>query len=101
MRARNFLFLQTRPPVSAGPEAFDLALTAAAFDHEVRLVLADDGVFWLKAGLPELVTEAVEQIAAERESLAERGLAEPAGIALLARGELARLIAAADVVVTG
>lgn len=98
---RNFLFLQTSPPLSAGPEAFDLALTAAAFDQEVRLVLADDGVFWLKSGLPELVEEAVEHIAVERESLAERGLAAPAGLPLLAREELARLIADSDVVVTG
>ena len=98
---KNFLFLQTRPPVSAGPEAYDLALTAAAFDHEVHLVLADDGVFWLKAGLPELVTEAIERICVEQESLAERGIAAPAGLALLAREELAQLIAASDVVVTG
>ena len=98
---RTFLFLQTRAPLEAGPEAFDLAMTAAAFDHEVRLVLADDGVQWLRKGLPELVAEAVEQIAVERESLAERGMAAPEGIALVARAELAALLAGADVVVTG
>ncbi len=98
---KNFLFLQTRPPLSAGPETFDLALTAAAFDHEVRLVLADDGVFWLKAGLPDLVSEAIDQIAVEEESLAERGIAAPDGLALVARAELAALIAAAEIVVTG
>jgi sulfur relay (sulfurtransferase) DsrF/TusC family protein len=98
---KTFLFLQTRAPLAAGPEAFDLALTAAAFDHEVRLVLADDGVQWLRAGLPELVAEAVEQIAVEQESLAERGMAAPEGIPIVARGELAALLAASDVVVTG
>jgi len=96
-----FLFLQTRAPLEAGPEAFDLALTAAAFDHDVRLVLADDGVQWLRAGLPELVTEAVEQIAVEQESLAERDLAAPPGIALVARAEVTALLAGSDVVVTG
>jgi sulfur relay (sulfurtransferase) DsrF/TusC family protein len=78
---KSFLFLQTRSPISGGPEAFDLALTAAAFDHEVRLVLADDGV--------------------EQESLAERGMAGPAGLPVVNREELSRLIAGADVVVTG
>ena len=96
-----FLFLQTRAPLEAGPEAFDLALTAAAFDHEVRLVLADDGVQWLRAGLPELVTEAIDQIAVEQDSLAERGVTAPEGIPLVARAELGALIAAAEIVVTG
>ena len=95
---KSLLFLQSRAPLDAGPEAFDLALTAAAFDHEVHLVLADDGVFWLRAGLPELVAEAVEQILWERESLTERGLSAPTEIT---REELAKLIAASDVVVTG
>ena len=98
---KNFLFLQTRAPLEGGPEAFDLALTAAAFDHEVNLVLADEGVQWLRAGLPDLVIEVIEQIAVEQESLAERGIAAPAGLALVARAELARLLASSDVVVTG
>ncbi len=95
---KSYLFLQTKPPLEAGPEAFDLALTAAAFDHEVHLVLADDGVFWRRAGLPELVRETVEHIAWERESLRERGLSAPTEIS---RSDLAGLIAASDVVVTG
>jgi sulfur relay (sulfurtransferase) DsrF/TusC family protein len=98
---KTFLFLQTRPPLEAGPEAFDLALTAAAFDHDVRLVLADDGVHWLRAGLPEIVHEAIEQIAVEQDSLAERGMAAPDGLALVARDELAALLAGSDIVVTG
>lgn len=95
---KSYLFIQTKSPLAAGPEAFDLALTAAAFDHEVHLVLADDGVFWLRAGLPELVNEAVEQIVYERESLTERGLSAPAEIT---HEELAKLIDRSDVVVTG
>ena len=95
---KSYLFIQTRPPLDGGAEAFDLALTAAAFDHEVHLVLADDGVFWLRAGLPELVAEAVEQILYERESLAEHGLSAAAQIT---RADLAKLIADTDIVVTG
>lgn len=95
---KRYLFLQTKSPVEGGSEAFDLALTAAAFDHEVHLILAEDGVFWLRAGLPELVTEAVEQIVYERESLIERGLSAADQIG---RDELAELIAETDVVVTG
>jgi len=101
MPHKSFLFLQTRAPLDAGPEAFDLALTAAAFDHDVRLVLADEGVHWLRSGLPELVEEAIDQIAVEQESLAERGMAAPPGIDLVAREELAGLLAGSDVVVTG
>jgi len=101
MNHKSFLFLQTRPPREAGPEAFDLALTAAAFDHDVRLVLADDGVHWLRPGLPEIVREAVDQIAVEQESLAQRGMAAPDGVELVSREELAGLLAGSDVVVTG
>jgi sulfur relay (sulfurtransferase) DsrF/TusC family protein len=95
---KSFLFIQTKSPLEAGPEAFDLALTAAAFDHEVQLVLAEDGVFWQRTGLPELVSEAVEQIVWERESLTDRGLTASAEIT---REELTMLISTSDVVVTG
>lgn len=95
---KRYLFLQTRSPLEGGPESFDLAMTAAAFDHEVHLVLAEDGVFWLRAGLPVLVGETVDQIVWESESLAERGLSAPDEIT---RAALAALIAESDVVVTG
>lgn len=98
---KRYLFLQTKPPVEGGPEAFDLAMTAAAFDHEVHLVLADDGVYWLRAGIPEVVSESVEQISVERESLKARGLKPPPGTDEISRGDLTALIAHTDVVVTG
>jgi sulfur relay (sulfurtransferase) DsrF/TusC family protein len=104
MKLKTFLFLQRQAPLAAGPEAFDLLLTAAAFNQEVRLVLLDDGVFWLLAGLPELVAECVEQIAVERQSLAERGLAGialPESVRIEERDVLPSLIAAADLVVGG
>jgi hypothetical protein len=45
--------------------------------------------------------EAVEQIAVEQESLAERGMAAPEAIPLMARADLAALLAGSDVAVTG
>jgi hypothetical protein len=101
MRLKNFLFLQALAPAAGGPEAFDLALTAAAFDQEVTLLLIDDGVFWLYRGLPEIVCDAVEHIAIERESLIERALPLPDGLRLIDRSAIAAVIAAADVVVKG
>jgi tRNA 2-thiouridine synthesizing protein C len=104
MKLKTFLFLQRQAPLAAGPEAFDLALTAAVFDQEVRLMLLDDGVYWLLAGLPELVRESVETITVERQSLEERGLAElplPAFVGIEERAALPGLIAAADLVVGG
>ena len=83
MKLKNFLFLQRRSPAAAGPEPFDLALTAAAFDQEVTIVLMDQGVHWLGQGLPDLVRESVETILIEDEC------------------DLPALIAAADVVVQG
>src|SRR5271165_564906 len=101
MKLKNFLFLHRRSPAAAGPEAFDLVMTAAAFDQEVTLLLLDDGVHWLSQGLPELVRESVEVIAVERESLSERGMTLPAELRTLDRSAVPALIAAADVVVQG
>jgi sulfur relay (sulfurtransferase) DsrF/TusC family protein len=94
--------LQRQTPRDAGPEAFDLVLTAAAFDQKVQLILLDDGIFWLSAGLPELLTETVDEIFVERQSLTARGLAGlplPSGVASIERDQVAGLIHRADVVV--
>jgi sulfur relay (sulfurtransferase) DsrF/TusC family protein len=104
MKIKRFLFLQRRAPLSAGPETFDLAMTAAAFEQDVHLLLCDDGVYWLTVGLPDLLRESVEDILVERQSLSERGLADcapPAGVTLIERDAVAALIAATEVVVSG
>jgi len=101
MKLKTFLFLHRRAPAAAGPEAFDLAMTAAAFDQEVTLLLLDDAVHWLNQGLPELVRESVETIAVEHQSLIERGMTLPSGLRSFERDAIAALIAAADVVVQG
>ena len=99
MKHKKYLFLQRQSPLAGGPESFDLAMTAAAFDQEVTLLLLDDGVLWLQHGLPELVEEAVDTILVEQESAIERGL-DARLFSLCGRGEVTALIAAADIVVS-
>jgi tRNA 2-thiouridine synthesizing protein C len=104
MKQKKFLFLHRQPPLATGAECFDLAMTAAAFDQEVCLLLLDDGVYWLAAGLPELLLESVEHFGVERQSLAPRGLADqalPPSFRLYEQDAVADLIAQADIVVTG
>lgn len=95
-----------------------MALTAAAFDQPVSLLFADDGVYQLKrgqcpeaAGLPAvaplfeaLALYELESPWVERESLLERDLTEAdlvIPVEPIARADIAALIAACDVVVTG
>lgn len=115
---KKLLFVLRRPP-QAGllvREALDMAMTAAAFDQEVSLLLLDDGVYPLKrgqapevAGLPAvaplfeaLALYGIEQVLAERESLAERGLS-PADLVIrvdvLDRSAIAGLTQAHDLVI--
>ena len=86
----SFLFVFARPPYASlqVQELLDMAMTAAAFDHPVSLLLIDDGVYNLTSGhRPELsdckdikpVFESlelydIEQIFVEAESLSERNL---------------------------
>jgi tRNA 2-thiouridine synthesizing protein C len=116
--ARRLLFLVGRPPYGGiqAQESLDLILSAAAFDQHVAVLFLDDGVWQLLAdqrppqpgprqlgsqfGLLE--TYGVEQVWAERESLAERGLTSaklvlPVGE--VPRGELRDLIAEFDFVI--
>jgi tRNA 2-thiouridine synthesizing protein C len=120
MEGKRFLFILRRAPQAGGRlrEILDMVLTTAAFEQPVTLLLLDDGVYPLKrgqrpeaAGLPAVATlfEALElydvrAVLVERESLAERGLAE-ADLAIpvrpIDRAEVAALIAGHDVVVNG
>jgi tRNA 2-thiouridine synthesizing protein C len=103
MKQKKFLFLHRQSPLVTGAECFDLAMTAAAFDQDIRLLLLDDGVYWLAVGLPELLLESVEHLGVERQSLAPRGLtgqALPPAFRLYEQGALADLIAQSDIVVT-
>jgi tRNA 2-thiouridine synthesizing protein C len=120
MGGKRFLFILGRPPDcgGAGRETLDQAMTAAAFDQPVTVLVLDDGVYqMLRAPRPEaagaMVTSPlfealrlydVEAVYVERESLAERGL--QAGdlvipVALVGRAEVAGLLEVADVAVGG
>jgi tRNA 2-thiouridine synthesizing protein C len=117
---KKFLFVLRRPPGSGlrARETLDMILTAAAFDQSVSLLLLDDGVWQIKKNqMPEVaglfpvapLFEAldlydVEAVWVERESLEERGLSEAdltIPVRLLARGEVAALAGARDVVIGG
>lgn len=116
---KKFLFILRRPPYqgSATRESLDMLMTVAAFDQPVRVLFLDDGVFLLKTGqrpeglglkpvqpwLAALQVYDVEDLWAEEESLAERGL-DRQNLSLqvhpLRRAEVARFVAEADVVVS-
>lgn len=115
-----FLFILRHSPYQGVTirESLDMALTVAAFDQPVRVLLLDDGVFLLKSGqqpqglglkpVPPLLEVLefydVEGLWVEQESLLERGL-DIDGLALpaqsITRAEVAGFIARADVVVSG
>ena len=104
MAVKRFLFLQRRAPLGSGPETLDGPLTAAAFDQEVHLAFLDDGVFCLLTPIAALADHPLDHVWVERQSLAERGLAEgdlTVGAAPIDRARLAALMAEMDVVVSG
>ena len=117
---KKFLFILRRSPQHGVRvrETLDMLLTVAAFDQPVTLLFLDDGVYQIKrgqcpesAGLPAVAPtfEAlplydVETVLVERESLEARGLTESdlvIPVELIARTEIAALVAAGDVVVNG
>ncbi len=103
MAIKHYLFLQRNGPADATAECFDLALTAAAFDQEIDLVFADDGVLWLMQGLPPILLDAIDRVSVENESLAARGLVDfalPPSMTRLSREALATLMAGAQIVVS-
>lgn len=117
---QHFLFLLRRPPLTGADlrETLDMAMTFAAFDVAVSLLLLDDAVYCLKPGQnppnPSLKSAAplfaalalydVREVWVEQESLQERGLGGmewPIPVRLLRRCDVAALLAQADGVVSG
>ena len=116
---KSFLFVMRHPPHGDlnTRESLDMLMTVAAFDHPVRVLLLDDGVFLLKSGqtsqadglkshepiLQALELYDIEGLWVEEESLAERGLAKE-GLILPAhaipRNQIAEFVNAASFVVT-
>ena len=116
---KRFLFVNRKAPYGTvyALEALETVLISAAFDQDVSVVFADDGVFQLKKGqdtaginmknfsptFRALDGYAVEKLYVEKESLEARGLTEDdlvVDVEVLSSAELTEIMAAQDVVIT-
>lgn len=116
---KRFLFVNRKAPYGTvyALEALETVLISAAFDQDVSVVFADDGVFQLKKGqdtkgvnmknfsptFRALEGYDVEKLYVERESLEARGLTEGdlvVDVEILNSEELSKIMAAQDVVIT-
>lgn len=117
---KKYLFVMRRMPHLGChvQESLDQMLTTAAFDQQVGVLFADDGVLQLKRGqnadamimrnsaamFQVLEMYDIKQLYAEAESLAERGLTADElllPVQLLARNKLPALINEYDVLIPG
>ena len=116
---KRFLFVNRKAPYGTvyALEALETVLISAAFDQDVSVVFADDGVFQLKKGqdtaginmknfsptFRALDGYDVEKLYVEKESLEARGLTEDdlvVDVEVLSSAELSEIMAAQDVVIT-
>lgn len=116
---KRFLFVNRKAPYGTvyALEALETVLISAAFDQDVSVVFADDGVFQLKKGqdtkgvnmknfsptFRALEGYDVEKLYVEKESLDIRGLTEDdlvVDVEVLNSAELSEIMAAQDVVIT-
>jgi len=116
---KRFLFVNRKAPYGTvyALEALETVLISAAFDQDVSVVFADDGVFQLKKGqdtkgvnmknfsptFRALEGYDVEKLYVEKESLEARGLTEDdlvVDVEILNSEELSKIMAAQDVVIT-
>ncbi|MCK5275744.1 MAG: sulfurtransferase complex subunit TusC [Alphaproteobacteria bacterium] len=116
---KRFLFVNRKAPYGTvyALEALETVLISAAFDQDVSVVFADDGVFQLKKGqdtaginmknfsptFRALDGYDVEKLYVEKESLEARGLTEDdlvVDVEVLSSAELTEIMAAQDVVIT-
>ncbi|MBT3552567.1 MAG: sulfurtransferase complex subunit TusC [Rhodospirillaceae bacterium] len=116
---KKFLFLNRKAPYGTiyALEGLEVVLITAAFDQDVSMVFADDGVFQIKkdqetSGINmknfsptyrALEGYEVEKVYAEKESLEARGLSEDdlvIPVEVLSAAELAELMDTQDVIVS-
>ena len=116
---KRFMIVNRRAPHGTvyALEVLEMVLISAMFDQDVHVVFLDDGVWQLRRGQTPGVLEmkdfsktyralegyGVEKIYVERESLAERGLAEEnlvIPVDIIARADMARLMDGMDVVLS-
>lgn len=116
---KKFMFLNRKAPYGTvyALEGLEVVLITAAFDQDVSMVFADDGVFQIKkeqetTGINmknfsptfrALEGYDVEKVYAEKESLEARGLSEDdlvIPVEVLSSSELADLMDTQDVVIS-
>ena len=116
---KKFMFVNRKAPYGTvyALEGLEVVLIAAAFDQDVSMVFADDGVFQIKkdqetSGINMMNISPtfralegydVEKVYAEKESLEARGLSEDElviPVEVLSSSELAELMDTQEVVIT-
>ena len=116
---KKFMFVNRKAPYGTvyALESLEVVLISAAFEQDVSLVFADDGVYQLKKGQQTKGIETknfsptyralegydVEKLYVERESLEARGLAEDdliVDVTVLGSVELGALMDEQDVVLS-
>jgi tRNA 2-thiouridine synthesizing protein C len=116
---KRFMFVNRKAPYGTvyALESLETVLISAAFDQDVSVVFADDGVYQLKKGLDTaginmknfsptfraLDGYDVEKLYVEKESLEARGLTEEdlvVDVEILSTDELREIMAAQDVVIS-
>jgi tRNA 2-thiouridine synthesizing protein C len=116
---KKFMFINRKAPYGSvyALESLEVVLISAAFEQDVSLVFADDGVYQLKKGQQTKGIETknfsptyralegydIEKLYVERESLEARGLAEDdllVDVTVLGSAEIGALMAEQDVVLS-
>ena len=117
---KKFMFVNRRAPYGTiyALEVLEAVLISAAFDQDVSVVFADDGVYQIKKGqdtkginmknfsptFRALEGYDIEKLYVERDSMEARGLTPDdfvVPVEVLSSQELAGLMAEQDVVITG
>jgi tRNA 2-thiouridine synthesizing protein C len=116
---KKFMFINRKAPYGSvyALESLEVVLISAAFEQNVSLVFADDGVYQLKKGQQTKGIETknfsptyralegydIEKLYVERESLEARGLTEDdllVDVNVLGSAEIGALMAEQDVVLS-
>ncbi len=116
---KKFMYVNRRAPYGSvyALESLEVVLVGAAFDQDVSVVFADDGVFQLKKGQDTSEVEMknfsptyralemydVEKLYVEKESLQARGLTEEdlvVPVEVMSNSEIGELMEQQDVVLS-
>jgi tRNA 2-thiouridine synthesizing protein C len=116
---KKFMFVNRKAPHGTiyALESLEVVLITAAFDQDVSLVFADDGVYQLKKGQQTKGIETknfsptyraldgydIEKLYVEKESMDARGLSEDdllVDVTVLSSAEMGALMAQQDVVLS-